>query len=181
MFFKRWYEYCQRCAYSAIFHVNIQFFRGFDFSPSISPFSVSSCQEPVFVNVYGAQESIPPAYVAWLAGTTNRVVVTARQARNRFLGSVKGLPIRALVPSLVLMTLWTLQHCQQELWTAEHEKCTLCTGWPRAQLHERSEALLPSPPRGSRLHCLCCRRSVPYYYRSLVIRTLIWAFHSQLL
>ncbi len=24
--------------------------------------------EPVFVNVYGAQESIPPAYVAWRAG-----------------------------------------------------------------------------------------------------------------
>jgi hypothetical protein len=23
--------------------------------------------EPKFVNVYGAQESIPPAYVAWLA------------------------------------------------------------------------------------------------------------------
>jgi hypothetical protein len=35
--------------------------------------------EPVFVNVYGAQESIPPAYVAWRAGATNyRVVVPAR-------------------------------------------------------------------------------------------------------
>ncbi len=47
--------------------------------------------EPVFVNVYGVQESIPketipPAYVAWQAGTTNRVVVPARQAGNRFLG-----------------------------------------------------------------------------------------------
>ncbi len=30
--------------------------------------------EPVFVNVSGAQESIPPAFVAWQAGTTNRVV-----------------------------------------------------------------------------------------------------------
>jgi hypothetical protein len=31
--------------------------------------------EPVFVNVYGAQESIPPAYVALRAGTTKRVVI----------------------------------------------------------------------------------------------------------
>ncbi len=28
----------------------------------------------------GSGESIPPAYVAWQAGTTNRVVVPARQA-----------------------------------------------------------------------------------------------------
>jgi hypothetical protein len=43
-------------------------------------------------------ELIPPAYVAWRAGTTNRVVVLARQAGNRFLGSFKGLQIRAQVP-----------------------------------------------------------------------------------
>jgi hypothetical protein len=36
-------------------------------------------------------ESIPPAYVACRAGTTNSVVVPARQAGNRFLGSLKGL------------------------------------------------------------------------------------------
>jgi hypothetical protein len=41
-------------------------------------------------------ESIPPAYVAWRAGMSNRVVVPACQARNRFLGSLKGLQIRAL-------------------------------------------------------------------------------------
>ena len=41
--------------------------------------------ELVLVNVWGAQESIPPAFLAWQAGTTNRVVVPARQARNRFL------------------------------------------------------------------------------------------------
>jgi hypothetical protein len=29
--------------------------------------------ESVFVNVYGAQESIQPTYVAWRTGTTNRV------------------------------------------------------------------------------------------------------------
>ncbi len=38
---------------------------------------------------------IPPAYVARRAGTTNRVVVPARQAGHRFLGSLKGLQIRA--------------------------------------------------------------------------------------
>ncbi len=38
---------------------------------------------------------IPPPFVAWRAGTSNRVVVTARQAGNRFLGFLKGLQIRA--------------------------------------------------------------------------------------
>ncbi len=71
--------------------------------------------KPVIVNVQRAQISIPPAYVAWQAGTTNMVVVPARQidseesnppayvawqagtknrAGNRFLGSLKGLQIR---------------------------------------------------------------------------------------
>ncbi len=36
--------------------------------------------EPGFVDVFGAQESIPPAHVAWRAGTINRVVAPARQA-----------------------------------------------------------------------------------------------------
>ncbi len=44
-----------------------------------------------------SENSIPLAYVAWRAGTTNRVVVLARLAvaGNRFLGSIKGLKIRA--------------------------------------------------------------------------------------
>jgi hypothetical protein len=41
-----------------------------------------------------SKESIPLAYVAWRAGTSNRVVVPARQAGNRFLGSLKVLQIR---------------------------------------------------------------------------------------
>ncbi len=49
--------------------------------------------ESEFVNVYGVQESIPKKrfrqHVAWQAGTANRVVVPARQAGNRFLGSLK--------------------------------------------------------------------------------------------
>ncbi len=40
-------------------------------------------------------ESIPPAYGSMAAGTSNRVVVPARQAGNRFLDSLKGLQIRA--------------------------------------------------------------------------------------
>jgi hypothetical protein len=43
-----------------------------------------------------SEESISPAYVACRAGTTNRVVEPSRQAGNRFLGSLKGLQIRAL-------------------------------------------------------------------------------------
>ncbi len=51
--------------------------------------------EPVFVNVYGAEDSISLTYVAWRAGTKNRVVVPARQAGNRLLVSLKGLQILA--------------------------------------------------------------------------------------
>jgi hypothetical protein len=42
-----------------------------------------------------SEDSIPPAYATWRAGTTNSVVVPARQAGNRFLGSIIGLQIRA--------------------------------------------------------------------------------------
>jgi hypothetical protein len=42
-----------------------------------------------------SEESISPAYVAWRAGTPNMAVVPARQAGNRFLGSLKRLQIRA--------------------------------------------------------------------------------------
>ncbi len=45
-----------------------------------------------------SEESIPSAYVAWRATTSNRVVVPARQAGNRFLDSLKGLQILALRP-----------------------------------------------------------------------------------
>jgi hypothetical protein len=52
-----------------------------------------NCPEPVFVNPLKSsgidfEESIPPAYVAWQSGTTNRVVVPARQAGIRFLVSL---------------------------------------------------------------------------------------------
>jgi hypothetical protein len=51
-----------------------------------------------------SQDSIPPAYVAWRAGTSNRIVVPARQAGNRFLCSLKGLQIRALHTILTYFT-----------------------------------------------------------------------------
>jgi hypothetical protein len=47
------------------------------------------------------EESILPAYVAWRAGTTNRVVEPARDAGNRFLGSSKGLQTRAQISFLL--------------------------------------------------------------------------------
>ncbi len=43
-----------------------------------------------------SEDSIPYAYAAWRASTTKRVVGPARQDGNRFLGSFKGLQIRAL-------------------------------------------------------------------------------------
>jgi hypothetical protein len=52
-----------------------------------------------------SEDSIPPAYVAWRVGTTKRVVVPARQAGNRFLGSLKGLQIRALGSFFYLLSL----------------------------------------------------------------------------
>jgi hypothetical protein len=44
-----------------------------------------------------SNESILPAYITWRDGTSNRVVVPARKAWNRFLGSLKGLQVRALL------------------------------------------------------------------------------------
>ncbi len=56
--------------------------------------------ELVFVNVNGAQESIPAAYViVWRFGTANKVVVPAEESIplgwECFLGNLKGLKIRA--------------------------------------------------------------------------------------
>ncbi len=60
-------------------------------------FSNNSRPEPVFVNVYGAKESIPWNSICSLAGRYyNSVVVLAWQAGNRFIVSLKGLQIRAL-------------------------------------------------------------------------------------
>jgi hypothetical protein len=35
----------------------------------LRPYTLCSCTETVFLNFKGAQESIPPAYVAWRAST----------------------------------------------------------------------------------------------------------------
>jgi len=43
------------------------------------------------------EESISPVYVACRAGTKNKLGGPARQAENQFLGSLKGLQIRALI------------------------------------------------------------------------------------
>jgi hypothetical protein len=73
------------------------------------PCLVLSPPLPILTNTYRArickrlwslgidsEGSIPPAYVALRAETTNRVVVPARQDGNRYLGSLKGLQIRTL-------------------------------------------------------------------------------------
>jgi hypothetical protein len=55
-----------------------------------------------------SKESVPPAYQAWRAGTTIKVFVPAHHAQNRFLGSFKGLQIRALR----LLLLANGKHCR---------------------------------------------------------------------
>jgi hypothetical protein len=59
--------------------------------------------ESVFVNVSGAQKSIAPAYLAWGAGTTNRVILLGRQA-TQAPGLLKRLQIRAMVLVLGMST-----------------------------------------------------------------------------
>jgi hypothetical protein len=49
----------------------------------------------VKIKAQGSQKSILPAYVARRAGTRNMVILPARQAGNRFLGSLQGLQIWA--------------------------------------------------------------------------------------
>ncbi len=53
--------------------------------------------EPVFVNVLWSPGIDFTSHVARRASTTNRDIVPARQAGNRFLGSLKGLQIRTQV------------------------------------------------------------------------------------
>ncbi len=50
------------------------------------------CSERVFLIFYGAQESIPPAYVAWRAGTTTLFLLG-----SLFLASIDCSKIPALV------------------------------------------------------------------------------------
>ncbi len=58
-------------------------------------FKCSKCRARICKRLWSPgidkEETIPPAYEAWHPGTTNRVVVPARQAGNRFLGSLKRL------------------------------------------------------------------------------------------
>ncbi len=73
-----------------------------------------------------SEDLIPPAYVAWLAGTTNRVVVPARHAGNRFLGSLKGLQIRAQLFNHICQLELRLVHvyCNLVLWTVPLKQCS---------------------------------------------------------
>ncbi len=53
---------------------------------------ICKCQRSTGID---SKESILPVYVAWRAGTSNRVVVPTRRAGNRFRSSLKGFQIRA--------------------------------------------------------------------------------------
>jgi hypothetical protein len=68
-------------------------------SSKLTSLSPASARARICKRLWGpkieSEESIQLTYVAWRAGTTYRVVVPARQAGNRFLGSLKGLQIRA--------------------------------------------------------------------------------------
>ncbi len=66
------------------------------------------------------QESIPAAYVAWLAaGTLNRVVLPARQAGNGSMDSLKGFLIWALVSGLCT-ALNLLTHIEPKSYQYKH-------------------------------------------------------------
>ncbi len=78
-----------------------------------------------------SEESIQPADVAWRASTTNRVVVPARQAGNRFIGgSLKGLQIRALFSVLSYVSL-------------DLSQVLSILGCPPTSLHDSPKLLCP--------------------------------------
>jgi hypothetical protein len=54
-----------------------------------SPFSYTEFKRLRSPGIDSKESALQPAYVAWRAGTSNSVVVPARQAGNRFLGSLK--------------------------------------------------------------------------------------------
>ncbi len=82
-----------------------------------------------------SKESIPPAYVAWRAGTSNRVVLPARHAGNRFLGSLKGLQLRPLVSRQrsfsQTMTVYSHNSVYNSLNSMKHNLPILTSMWIR--------------------------------------------------
>jgi hypothetical protein len=66
--------------------VNLLWSRGIDSKPGGIDSLARVCKRLKSQGI-DSEESIPPACVAWRAGTTNRVVEPARLAGNRFLGS----------------------------------------------------------------------------------------------
>ncbi len=59
------------------------------------PPKASICKRIWSQGIDSKESKSPCLYVAWRAGMIERVFVPARQAENRFLGSLKGLQIRA--------------------------------------------------------------------------------------
>jgi hypothetical protein len=61
-----------------------------------------------------SKESIPPACLAWRPGTSNRVVLPACQAGNRFQGYLQGLQILARCVKGASM----MEYCVRRGWMA---------------------------------------------------------------
>ena len=77
-----------------------------------------------------SEESISPAYVAWRAGTTNRAVVLARRAENRFLYSLKVLQIRALEGNIAVLWLALLSSSRAGNWVLLRPIIYFCSSKP---------------------------------------------------
>ncbi len=86
-------------------------------------------------------ESIPrnrfrQGYVAWRAGTSKRVVVSARQSGSRFLGSLKGLQIRAQVSLIAcivfFVSIFSFLYFSLLLLLRLHLYLSLCIALPAA-------------------------------------------------
>ncbi len=99
------------------------------------------------------------AYVAWQAGTTNSVVVQARQAENRFLGSLKGLQIRALcrasiihsvqfivIKRIILIILLLLIHRRYLYRIIQNSRPKIVWCWQRGIEPFEDTWLWPAPP-----------------------------------
>jgi hypothetical protein len=80
-----------------------------------------------------SEKSIPLDYVAWRAGTTNRVVVPARQAGNRFRGSLKRSTNTGSEPSRKEVMQWWSDHQSPYLGSFKETRTRFQPGGPVRQ------------------------------------------------
>ncbi len=87
-------------------HILAVFLVSWNINKVRASFSIQSPRKRLGSPGIDSEESIPLVYVAWRAGTTNRVVVPAHNTGNRFLGSLEGLKIWALIPTVIYSILY---------------------------------------------------------------------------